>query len=434
MDIIKGFVNITAYLSNVPGQTALLGELSTWSKTYSLEKGYYEDTSVAGYQLVTFKAASDTSNTEFELSTGQAKQILEVANAMVAYATSHIRPYDTQDFVNTISSSFFGRISDLQFGDYVDNGALALPEWVSWTNNEFGDGFVKIWFADQAFQTQYEEYTIKVVPPLEPLDNFFFGYGQVVSLLNAVTPVEFLEKIQAIKGDSPETYVRALAFNFINTANPAQFTASNWGVVIYGYAGDNIDNIKDAIVEYVLANSTHARSEWEQILPDLFKRTEFSVLPRWDQISIENLNSLGDLYSSIMEPLESLQFAKDAINYYSDQFIEQNIELFPFDYKALVLTAVSGDNNVAGTDSLRSLFPDYIPVPSTSTDFGRMSLKTQNWIIFMERLIMAAETATQYSSIPTDLRKQTKGGILFISKIYEGVNYLVACKSNSIYS
>ena len=45
------------------------------------------------------------------------------------------------------------------------------------------------------------------------------------------------------------------------------------GICLSGQAGDNIDSVKDRIVEYILENSSNSQSDWEQIMPDLFKRS-----------------------------------------------------------------------------------------------------------------------------------------------------------------
>ena len=433
MNIIKGFVTISAYVNNTPGQTAPLGELSTWSRTYSYEKGEYQDATVPGYKLTTFRAADNDTGTEIVLQASLVQQILRVVGECMAYASSHIRPYDSIDFKNTLLANFYQKMGDLHIGDFVENGTLALPEWISWNSLDHQNAYVKIWLSDQAFQDQYDDYKIVVIPPLQNLDHFFNAYNVALTEINDRTSDGLNNLIQAAKGVNPETYIRFLDFDFYNSLNLEQKNRTNWAVLVYGKAGDNIDAIKDAMVEYILANSSHSRAEWEVILPDLFKRTEFVLLPRWDLKSIPNLTDLASLYASMLNPMECVQFAKNAINFYPQVFIESNVTVFPYDYKALSLVTVNGDTNVDNKKTLKQVFPDYIPVPSTSPDFNRMQIKTRNWLIFLEQLLIAAETVGEFSSVPTNLRKQRRGGLLFVSGLYDNVNYLVAARSNSIY-
>jgi hypothetical protein len=433
VDIIKGFVTIDQYIVNVPGEISLIGELSTVSRTYSKEKGEYTHTDVSGYNLVTFRAVDNAGGAPIEVAPSQVKEILQVVKECVNYTANHIRPYDPVDFRNEVANAFYQQISSFSMGALVDNGTIALPEWVSWISTGHDGSEIKVWLADQAFQNQYDEYSITVVPPLEPIDQFFGSYPVVSNLLSSMDLEVFGDRIQDAKDGNPETVIRILKFDFYNRVNINQKTPSDWAVLIYGKTGDNIDAIKDALVEYILENSTHPQNEWEEIFPDIFKRTEFYMLPRWDFISIPNLTVLSSLYSSILDPKEVITFAKTAISQFPANFVENNIATIPYDYKAVSFVTVAGIGNTDGNKKIKEIFPDYIPVPSTSTDFSRMSIKTRNWILMLENLLLAAETATEFSAIPGSLRRQKKAGILYISKMYEGVNYLVAARANAIY-
>lgn len=432
--IVKGFITVNAFVNNTPGNISSLGELSTWSRTYSKEKGEYQYDDLAGFKLTTFKVADNTTGVQQVLNTATAKQIIQVARECVSYATSHIRPYDSIDFQNTILANFSTRVGNLQMGEFRDNGTAALPEWLSWTSLDNDNAIIKIWLSDPAFQDQYDEYEIVVLPPVDVVDHLFNEYNLALTEINSRTSAQFSDKLQILKGDNPETFLRIMDFKFVNRLNTAQSNKTTWAVVVYGKVGDNIDSIKDAIVEFVLASSTHSKSEWEIILPEIFKRTEFVLLPRWDKVSIENLGQLASLYSSAIEPNEAIAFAKNVISFYTDVFIENNITIFPYDYKALAIVAVNGNTNIPGFEKLFNVFPDYIPVPSTSSDFNRMKTKTQEWLILLEKLLLIAEVATVYTSVPLFARKQFRDGVLYISAMYDNVNYLVAAKSNSVYA
>lgn len=433
MELIKGFVSIGQYVSNVAGVIAPLGELSTWSMTYSKERGEYKDNSIPGYSLTTFKSVDMTTSAPVVVVASQVTQILQLVVACVAYATTHIRPYDSDDFKNSILASFTGRISSLQIGSFIDNGSLALPAWIAWRSVEHNNNVIKIWLSDQAFADQYDDYQIDVVPPISQLDDFFGLFSVVSNTLNNRDLNDLSDQIAVIKGNNPETYLRILNFDYVNSANPTQKRKSDWAVLVYGKAGDNIDAIKDAIVAYVLANSTHTNQQWAVIFPDLFKRTEFVFLPRWDLVSIPNLSTQADLYSSILNPTECVEFAKDNITFYAEAHIEDNVRLLPYDYKAISLVCVNGESNIDGKKELTDIIPDYIPVPSTSTDFNRMQIATREWILAMDNLLLLAEVANENTSMPANIRRIVRNDVLFITTLHEGVNYLVAAKINNFY-
>jgi hypothetical protein len=432
MITLKGFVTISQYIDNTPNATSPLGELSTWSMTYTKERGEYSIASIPGYKLVTFKSVNE-SNAKVSVPDTQVEQILQVVQECINYASGHIRPYNPTDFRNSLLGTFFERIGNVEIGAFVDNGSIALPEYIAWTSTEYDNNIIKIWLADEAFANQYDEYEINVVPPITPLDNCFGFYNQAVADIQARTTSDLTNGIQVIKDNHPETYLRLMDFDYVNQNNPAQRTKTTWAILIYGRAGDQIDIIRDAMVQFILTHSTYSRLEWSMIYPDIFKRTEFIILPRWDKIAIPNLQVSAALYSSILNPVECVEFALASIDFYPIAWVNDNVSILPFDYKALTLLAINGVDNVIQNSSLTKIFPDYIPVSSTSLDFNRMTVKTREWVLLLEQLLIAAETATQYSSIPSNLRRIERQGIMFISIVYENVNYMVAARNNVMY-
>ena len=203
-----------------------------------------------------------------------------------------------------------------------------------------------------------------------------------------------------------------------------------WPAIVYGETGDNADSIQDALIHYVLANSAHTQAQWETIFPDLFKRNEFLFYPRWDKIAIANLTTSAALYSSAVDPVEMLAFAKTVWSTTPASWIEANLTVLPFDYKGITLLALNGTTNKVGKQKLMSLYPDYLPVSTNSLDFNRMAIATRNWILMMVGLLKEAETADEYSTLEAPMYKLKRNNRLYIARAYEGANYLVACASN----
>lgn len=434
MNIIKGFVTISQYVNNVPGEISPIAELSSQSRTYSKELGEYVYNEIPGYKLTTFKSIDSVTGFPIPVESNQVNQIIALVRNCVEYSIGHIRPFNPIDFKNVLQTTFYQLIADVEFGEFIDGETISLPEWISWTNtiDNLGNK-VKIWLSDNAFAEQYDEYEITVIPPLTTVDNFMLYYQQVVNELQQVTLPILSSRIETAKQNKPETFLRILDFPFVNTANPTQTENSLWAVLIYGKAGDNIDTIKDTIVDYILERSQHNRTTWESILPELFKRTEFVILPRWDKVAIPNQTTAASLYSSMLEPNECINFAVTRTPFYGQSHVQQNITIMPFDYKALSLIVINGNNNLEGKTNIQTLFADYLPISSSSLDFNRMQVKTRDWLIFLERLLIAAETVTAYSTIPTQFRRIVRNNILYITGLFDNINYLVAARSNTFY-
>lgn len=427
----QGFVVINAFVNNTPGTTAPLGELSTWSRTYSREKGEYGDPQNSGLQLVTMRVINTLTQMPTIVTGPQVKEILEITQACIDYANANVRPYDPSDFYNTISAAFRAKVNRLVFGDLVDNGTIALPSFLSWTSTEEGGNTIKVWLSDEAFADQYTDYTITVVPPVSPVDVLVGPFSTARDKITALTPSMIADNVQDCKGKHPETYYRVFSFILYNRFNPTESVTCSWPVLIYGKNGDNVDAIKDAITQYILDHSTVLRPAWEQVLPDLFKRTEFIILPRWKKQAVENLTHISGLYSSLTKVKEAVSEAVAAIDFYSSPFVENSVTVLPYPYRCLALLVVPGENNVQGKTDFSILFSDYLPIASTSPDFNRMKVKTRDWLLFIDDMIIMAEKATKITTLPANMRRTIRGDKLYISALYDGINYLVDARSNN---
>lgn len=428
MKTVLGFITRAGYITNTPGQVAKFYELSPMGLTYSRNRGEYSSNTYIGDVLHTFKTYDDQTHSSFELTPAEVSEILLVNKRVLDYLQAATYPYDTEDFRNTIMAGMAGAILDFDFGVFETGGFLVLPEWISWKKPDGSGMTVKVWLNAQAFEEQYSEYEIVVVPPIDDMNRFFAVYGAVAEEVRQMDAVKVLEKTQVMKHGLPDSITRILKTTLINSNNPTQSTAVYWGVAIYGKAGDHIDAIKDAVIDYVLSNSDRDQAEWEVVMPDLFQRTEFLIQPRWDLLSIHNLTVAAALYRSIVNPNECLEKAREVWQEQAPAYVNGHLELLPFDYKAIMVMSLPGQTNVEGKKTLQSLFADYLPVSTGSMDFSRMSVSTQNWVLMMVGLIVAAETATAISPLPADLRRTIRHGKRYISKVYQDVNYLVAMR------
>lgn len=425
---VQGFVELSQYVNNTPGVIASLGELSPYSRTFSKEKGLYQNATIPGYALTTFRAVDETGKI-VKLPDEQALEILEITKAVVSYAQGHLRPYDPNDFIETIRTNFSMTVKDLGFGELVPGGGIALPSFLSWvsktTNNE-----IRIWLADTAFQTQFTGYEITIISPLNNINDFFLAYSEVKAKLNEVSISSFIAKVQEAKHKNPDTITHVLEFDFYNRYDRSVKTPAKFGVLIYGQEGDYIDAMKDAIVEYLLTKSGYSEEQWKVIFPDIFKRTEMIIIPRWDSVAIENLTERSSLYSSLTNPAESLLFIENFLESTPNEFLKSNTYTLPFPLKTLMAYVVNGSNNMETKNDFKKLFPDYLPIPSTSLDFARMSLTTQNWVLFVDDLLIEAEKVTRLSPLPSGIRRVYRNEKLFVAKLHDGVNYVVAAKTN----
>lgn len=431
MKTVQGFVNITAYINNQPGNIAKLGELSTHSRTYSKEKGEYQSENYPGYQLITFASLVHNTGEAVEVSQSQVEEILEVVRTAMNYAQTRPTPYSYNDVMLTLQQENKLICKELFVGELIYYKNIGLPARLSWKSINHGDSDINIWLSDEAFADQYSGYDITVIPPMEDLNAFFQPYTQVSDLLNQTTITELGTRIQGAKDHHPETVVRLMEFDFVNRYDKTVKRKTTWGILVYGKEGDYDDAIKDAIGEWLVQNSSYNYEQWELIFPDIFKRTEMVVIPRWDKLAVQNYTDLSSLYTSVLNLRESVTFAKSMINFYDQSHTDAQSYVTFHPYKTIAMTITNGTNNMDGKKDFKQVYWDYLPIPSTSDDFARQHLHTQNFSLFMGEILKHAETATTITPLPQGFRRLTRSGVFFISGIHNGINFLVAAKANT---
>ncbi len=433
---IKGFITNAVFIDNAVtngvGKTATIGEISKNSLTFSRESGTYSSGNAPDLTLVTLLSAKD--GVLQPVAGAVAEQILAVSKHIYDKTLGSSQQVYADEMFNELIALFAGKAESFSGGAMVTDGHYWVPEWVSWKNVEdptLGDNEIRVWFVEDSLKEQYDEFEIVVVPPFDNLDDFFKTGTEVGALLTALDDSARLLRLQNAKDGHPETIIRSIAYNYIDPYNAAHKVPANWGLLIYGPGGNNVDAISDKLVDYILANSTHTRAEWTKILPDIFKRTEVIIVPIWNQYAIPNKQTQEGMYSQLDTLAGSIAFFKSVIPSYPGSLIEAFATKMGNPYKGLAILAVGGPDNRDNLHTLRDIFPDYVPLP-TGQDFNRMQEPTRGFALMLQEMLLWTERMTPHSSIPTQsgYTRTIRDGVLYMVKNYQNINYLVAAKSN----
>lgn len=426
-------MTIQEYANNTPGIIPPFGELSTYSKTYTQEVGYYTNPAIDGYLVTTFSVVDTDSGHEIELHQNQANLIVELTRAVLTYAKTHSVPYDVANMRLEISQDFVGKAQNLELGTFVYGKNIEMPQFFTFSSPLDGAMDVRVWLSDSAFRDQHTQYDIKVSTALENPNDFFLPYEQVVIMLDEAGVSGLGDRIQTSKKHNPNTVIRLPEFYYHNKYDTRQKRKTPFGVITYGQEGDNIDAIKDAIVEHLLNNSDYKADDWEVIFPELFQRTEFIIVPRWDRLATYNLSDNSSLYSSMVPIVDMQVFLENFLDFLTPAFLRNNSYHTYFSFRTLGAAVVNGLKNAPEASDYSVLYKDFLPLPSHSTAFGFMSVKTQNYALFISEVLRAAETATPFTPLPSGMRRTTRNGKLFVTATHEKINYLVAARYNKEY-
>lgn len=428
---LKGFVRIQPLVNNSFGVISSLGELSTHAMTFTKERGEYEDIAYQDLTFISFSSKrSDTGVTS--VPPAYVDNILNVINHTYQYCKTATSSLTLGDILNHLINSFASTIQNIEAGSLVNSPTVKLPEWISWSAPGLGQNRIKIWLSDAAFIRQYDEYEIIVVPPIDNLDDLFREPGITGTALDNRTPGKTMEIIQNLKNNHPETVIRAETYKFTNPLVSTYNRQITWHVIVYGSAGDNTDIIKNDIVNHCLNNSSFTGNDWRNIVPDLFRTTEFIMVPDWLKYAIPNRTVQAGIYSPITTAYNAYAEIRAQYPNYPEEHIKDNLQVFNHPYRSLSISCFGGDDNIDSKYKLSDVFPDYTIFGTSSPDFNRMSKKTQEWSYMLQELLIIAEDTEQQTILPSNVRKMNRNGKLYIARTYENVQYLVLAKSNLI--
>jgi hypothetical protein len=432
MNIIKGFALNRAYFDNTHKVVSNIGELSSLGFTASKEHPVYSNLVTPTISLVHFPTKDSDVGFESELPKAQVDHVIAVASAVYALTAINAGvPTAPGQFADAVIQAMGPAVTDVRVGAQVRQGEFYCIEYISWKNTEVAiDNFNQIWFSNDAFLGQFDQHEYTVVLPFEPADAFFGHPDDVKELLAKFTYNEEIGRIQQARGKYQETILWGETYDYVNPANKLDRTPAKFSVLIYGPAGMNEDLLKEAIVDKLLDGSAYTRDQWKEILPDLFRRTEYLVFPQYQNVAVENLAGQGlGMFSPVTDPTEVLnQLVRDAFDY-PEAHVRANGQAFAFPFQSIALHTIGNVENRDDKVKIRDWFPDYFFTGITSFDFGRMSEVTREWVIMLNTMLQMAEKMNTGTAIPIGYSKITRGDIVFLAKNYLKINWLVAIKN-----
>ncbi len=432
MHLVKGFITSPTFINNTVGMVSKIGELSKDSLTYAKETGIYSNKDVSDVTLYTFKATDD--GLPIVLPLTMSNELLDLGGFIYANCLNqHFTPNEVL-VKNIIQVEFAERIENLNIGNVIGDGDFWIPEWVSFKLPNF-ENYIKFWLVDTSFSTQYDETEYKIIPPIANLDLFFSPRADVERYLAENSFTNMVTKVGEIADKEPYTILNASEFNWVNPLLESDVLNTPWLVLVYGRYGDNIDLIKNTLIEWVLANSTHTKEEWIDLIPDLFKVNEFIIAPFWHQFAIPN-QTVQAGFNSPMVDLNDLTTVTDlvckGVGYDSMQIITGNTVVCPSPIRNLAFSATGNNLNKATITTLKDIIPDFINVPLSSIDFSRMKLPTQNWVNMFINLLIVADGVKDGIVEVLGYQKVTRNGIVYVNKTFDSVNYLMVTKESMI--
>jgi hypothetical protein len=432
MYILKAFGQIGALVDNTHTVVAPAGELSPMALTYSREKEYLNSAATPGHTLVVFSATQD--GVVVQADPVLASRLLLINKWAYEKALAGTFNPSTESFRTAFIRDFGTQYALWSMGAMVEaTPNVYLPGVINIRAAADDTQQYTIWFASEIFEQQFDEYAIKVIPPIADIDAFFLGRTVVKAALAARTPDETMDLIQVSKEGYPETTLQAVMFEWFDPGSPTDKLlriATYWNVVIYGIAGRNIDAIKDAIRKHILANSTHTKDEWAALFPEIFTSTEFIFVPMWKNYAVPNRELEAGMYSSVVNAVAAVEELKRLVRGegYTPEFIGSKAEIFGAAHRAISVAVTGGPHNRDGITNFVMRYPDYINVDSTGVDNLRMNPETRRFVLTFAAMMAVAEDMTPDSAVPVAFTRLIREGVLYVATTLDRFQLIVASK------
>lgn len=438
MYTLKGFINIGALANNapgtatdgdpssvIPGNTSPLGELSDISSTYSIEKGTYRYAQSANCELKSFSSRRD-GGPQVIVSAKYSEHVLKLSQWIFDQAVAGRLSNDVGAFKTLFLAQFGNIIKDFECGKMYEAKGNWMPAYIEWQLDDKAEtNKLRVWFADEAFRNQYDEYQLVVIPPIEPVDTFQKVRTEVEKAMAKFNVPDHHKKVLELTKGEPYTLLHSDDYKWYDREDPTSTLMTTWSVAIYGAAGNSLEIIKDALADYILANSDFDRPDWIPVFPDIFTSTEFQVIPMWHRHSVPDETVRGALYSPIVPYDGLLPLLEKFVTYTPKDHLAKYLQLAGIQYKSLAAAFIGGPENRDQKYVLTDFFPDYAMLSTTSPDFNRMDEETVAWVVKLVEATITAEEMDEYSHVGRGYARIWRGELMYISFAHQKVSYLV---------
>lgn len=433
MYLMKGFAVNGALYNNSFQTTSPVGELSPLSQSFAKERTYYTS---ASYPSLTLEVFTSRKDGEYVEPNGTlANDVLGVLGWVYAEAGAGNLPPNTTDFSNYFKVRYGTEVELTDVGRMIEYRASWYPEFIEISlRDRAEDNLARIWFVNDSFEKQYDEYEANVTLPVIPIDLLMGDARQVERLLAEATTEVILDRAKLENYGHPYTVLRPDTYDWVDKTNPNVKFPVTFARSVWGIAGDNIDSSKEDTIDKILSESNFSREDWANTIPDLFRPTEFIISPMWDRYSIPNTTLTQGLYSSNvgLTQLTTMALKGTKGPGYTDNYIRYNATALFTTYKNLTCAVVGHHENRDGKSRLEDYFPDYLVTDPLSPEFKRMSPTTREFVQMLITMLIACETLNPNSSVELGYNRVWRDGVLYLSKTFNRVQYLVAAKYNEL--
>lgn len=433
MKIIQGFVGIPSLVDNAVNQVARFGELSQHAMSFTRDLRTYSDkTAFPQIEIHTLKAV-DLADTDIAIPKNIVVQMLTVANWIYTqYNNSAIPANNSKATLENAIITEFNYTRRVSVNEIMstDMPSKRLPDRITFDIDSGTDLYrITLWFNDSRLRAQYKYYHIEVIPPVDDINRLVGDLAEVAVSLKSVKVQALTNRLNQYNQRHKVTSILTHPLVWRDVENPKGALNTEWTLIIHGNAGSDTDAIKAAIRDYLEQNSDY--DKWMEVFPELFSANEFLIVPFWDNLaSLKVTYDDGQYATMITNGTLSIARAKYIPHSYrfgqdSETFLNLNITIGSVFYRTMMFMSIGNPANNNGMFNLMHIFPDYMAVSTESVDFARMSPKTQEWVLQLNRAMNLARIYDPNRGLPEGFTLANKGAREYLGFDYEGYTYYI---------
>lgn len=432
MSDIKAFVSMPSLENNAPGIVATFGELSVHSRTFTRDYQVLAnpDTTPSS-SVVVFKSTNNAGDPQIVPTLVGARLMLIAEWIYDQHTTGQIPSNaNKQTFINALQAEF-PDVERTIVGQILNGSTPSrkMPDYIKFVIPQGAEEHrITLWFSDSRFRTQYTDYTVLIIPPINTIDLLNNDNVAVVSAMLAErTTAQFVAKMNQLSGLIPYTSMQTYDLTWHQPNGGAGRLPTTWSAIVYGDAGTDADVIKNAIREYIANNTSN--TNWDDIYPDLYAENEYAIIPLWENIAIPETGLDVGLFSPVVKTgtLANIAVTRAPSGYGQTSTLTQHVnasmEILGTPYRSMQLLVIGNPNNPDEQYSFSQQYPDYLNVPTTSSDYSRMSGKTR---AYYQLLLEGLEYARRYTDgdvPPAGFTKTIRGNRVFLTFLADGYQW-----------
>lgn len=417
--VIKAFGVIDEALDTVMGNTSGVGELSAYSQTFSTRKTNLGGVAYPNVSAVVFDAKQD--GVETELPPNANTHMLEVLQVIAAEFDPEL------SFEDQFNSRFPSIGPTLFFTAVTKWQNLEIPGFIQWKAIVDGEIITfKVWLSDNEFRKSYDEYEIRVIPPVPAVTDLLQDKAVVLDALDDYTDMEKFGAISAAKDGDPETKLVPLTLRWVDQ-NSSGVLNLTWILVCYGPQALVYENQIEAIRNYLRDNTGTIPDEWEDIIPELNIRTVINIVPMWHKVALRATGSIHYYHSLMIQAHEFAEIQTLRLGQPADDSVIQRTRYASTEYKGIGFMATP-DDKVPSDIDFGTLYPDYAQVPIQDININRLQVNTRDAIKAIERGIRTAEVYVDGNAIDPTMHVQRDERFTYICYNVNGVTHRIVTR------